>query len=205
MYALPMFKGIAVGLAIAAPVGPIGVLCIRKTLAEGRAAGFACGLGAATADGIYGAIAAFGMAAATAFLTSQTFWLSVLGGLFICWLGYSTFRSKPAEKPAEASGHGYAKAYATTFLLTLTNPMTILSFAAIIAAQGFAGQSGGAVAGAVFVFGVFLGSALWWLMLSLGVGHFRSHVSPARMRWINWISGTILVAFGVWSIVRAFA
>src|SRR3990172_2905035 len=125
-----LFKGVLLGFSIAAPVGSIGVLCIRRTLADGRAAGFVSGLGAATADALYGAVAAFGLAFVTNALIGQQLWLRLGGGAFLCYLGAKTFLSAPAERPAEARGGGLLAAYASTLALTLTNPTTILSFVA---------------------------------------------------------------------------
>ena len=160
-------QGIIIGFAIAAPVGPIGVLCIRRTLAEGRASGFVSGLGAATADAVYGAIAAFGLTLITDFLLGGASWLRLVGGAFLLYLGVKTFLARPAERAAEARGGGLLGAYASTFFLTLTNPTTILSFAAIFAGLGVAGADN-ALSAALLVLGVFLGSAAWWLILSGG-------------------------------------
>lgn len=196
-----LWRGIIIGLAIAAPVGPIGVLCIRRTLVEGRAAGFVSGLGAATADAIYGCIAGFGLTFIANLLVSQQFWIRLLGCLFLCYLGISTFLARPAERPAQAAGRGLLGAYSSTFLLTITNPMTILSFAMVFAGLGIAGTATGNdsywTAG-LLVLGVFLGSALWWLLLSGGVSLLRARLTPELMHWVNRVSGVIITAFGVW-------
>jgi threonine/homoserine/homoserine lactone efflux protein len=162
-----MLKGMAIGFAIAAPVGPIGILCIRRSLAEGRQIGLATGLGAATADAAYGCVAAFGLATVSGFLVGQRWWLAFLGGLFLCYLGVRTFISKPAVEAAEVRGSGLLSAYFSTLLLTLTNPMTILSFAAVFAGFGL-GATPDYLAASALVAGVFLGSALWWLLLCCG-------------------------------------
>ena len=189
-------EGIIIGFAIAAPVGPIGVLCIRRTLAEGRASGFVSGLGAATADAVYGAIAAFGLTLITDFLLGGASWLRLVGGAFLLFLGVKTFLARPAERAAEARGAGLPGAYASTFFLTLTNPTTILSFAAIFAGLGVTGAND-ALSAALLVLGVFLGSAAWWLVLSGGTGLFRPKLSAGGLRWVNRVSGTIIAAFGV--------
>src|SRR6266403_2865835 len=132
----PFLKGMAIGFSIAAPVGPVGVLCIRRSMADSRLVGFTTGLGAATADAMYGCVAAFGLTAVSGFLVGQKFWLGLIGGIFLCWLGVRKFMSKPAERPAEIAGSGLASAYFSTLLLTLTNPMTILSFVAVFAGFG---------------------------------------------------------------------
>jgi threonine/homoserine/homoserine lactone efflux protein len=194
-------RGVIFGLSVAAPVGPIGVLCIRRTLADGRLVGLVSGLGTATADACYGAIAAFGLTFISTFLVDQQFWLRLIGGAFLCYLGATTFRSTPAERPAALSGSGLRNAYFTTFLLTLTNPLTILTFAAIFAGIG-AGEIKGAYGSAsLLVLGVFLGSALWWLILSSGTGLVRTKLTPARLVWVNRISGIVIATFGVLALV----
>jgi threonine/homoserine/homoserine lactone efflux protein len=195
-------RGLAIGLSIAAPVGPIGVLCIRRTLADGRAIGFASGLGAATADALYGAVAAFGLSLVTNALVDQRLWLQAGGGIFLCYLGVRTWMAVPgvASGPM-AGGRGLMAAWASTFALTLTNPATIISFAAIFAGLGLGQNVGGYGAAALMVLGVFLGSALWWLMLSTGVGLLRSAFTPERLRWVNRGAGVIIAAFGVAALV----
>jgi threonine/homoserine/homoserine lactone efflux protein len=188
-------KGLLLGFSIAAPVGPIGVLCIRRTLAEGRAHGLVSGLGAATADAFYGSIAAFGLTAVSSLLVHQQFWLRLVGGAFLLYLGYTTFIAKPAAQAAQAGGNGLAGAYTSTLFLTLTNPLTILSFAAVFAGLGAA--SGGYGTAALTVAGVFCGSALWWLGLSTGVSLLRGKFNPAMMQWVNRFSGLVIMTFGV--------
>jgi threonine/homoserine/homoserine lactone efflux protein len=199
-----LLRGLLIGFSIAAPVGPIGVLCIRRTLADGRAAGLVSGLGAATADAIYGVIAGFGLTFISSFLVSQQFWLGLVGGLFLCYLGIKTGLSKPAEQAASAKGTGLLGAYVSTFLLTVTNPMTILSFAAIFAGLGLASTSGTYGSASVLVVGVFLGSALWWLLLSGGVGLFREKFNTNGLHWVNRISGIIITGFGLFALVNSY-
>jgi threonine/homoserine/homoserine lactone efflux protein len=195
-------RGLIIGLSIAAPVGPIGVLCIRRTLSDGRAVGFASGLGAATADAVYGAVAAFGLSLVTNALVEQRLWLQAGGGVFLCYLGGRTWMAVPrAASGAPADGRGLAAAWASTFALTLTNPTTIISFAAIFAGLGLGRSVGGYGPASVMVLGVFLGSALWWLILSVGVGLFRSSLTPHRLRWVNRGSGAIIAAFGIAALV----
>src|SRR3990170_1865269 len=128
-----LLKGVLLGFSIAAPVGPIGVLCIRRTLAQGRLSGFVSGLGAATADAVYGIVAAFGVTFVSNLLIQQAPWLRLFGGLFLCFLGVRTLLAKPSEKACPERGKGLIDDYGSTFLLTLTNPLTILSFAGIFA------------------------------------------------------------------------
>jgi threonine/homoserine/homoserine lactone efflux protein len=196
-----VLRGFILGLAIAAPVGPIGVLCIRRTLAQGRAIGFVSGLGAATADVVYGCIAAFGLTAISALLVRHQAWLSLVGGLFLCYLGIRTLLSRPSEKPAAAEGQGFGGAYFSTFLLTLTNPMTILSFVAVFAGLGVGRAGNNYAAAATIVLGVFLGSAAWWFLLSGGVSLVRDKFDARAMLWVNRISGVIILGFGIAALV----
>src|SRR5512143_2339205 len=194
----PLFlRGLLIGFSIAAPVGPIGVLCIRRTLANGRAAGLVTGLGAATADAMYGCVAGFGLTFISSVLINQQLWLRLFGGLFLCYLGIKTLLSKPAEQEARVGGTGLLGAYASTFLLTVTNPLTILSFAAIFAGLGLANTNGSYASALILVLGVFLGSASWWLLLSGGVGLFRDKFNTQAMLWVNRVSGIVITAFGV--------
>jgi threonine/homoserine/homoserine lactone efflux protein len=193
-----VLKGLVLGFSIAAPVGPIGVLCIRRTLAEGRAHGFVSGLGAATADACYGAVAAFGLTLISNFLTAQTAPLRLIGGAFLIYLGLRTFFAPPAKAaPAEsAAPTRLLGAYLSTAALTATNPATILSFAVIFAGLIGPGARDPASA-ASLVAGVFAGSALWWLTLSLGVGLLRARFDARWMGWVNRISGGLITAFGL--------
>ena len=198
-------RGIVIGFSIAAPVGPIGVLCIRRSLAEGRRAGLVTGLGAASADAVYGGVAAFGLTAMSSFLVAQRFWLGILGGLFLCYLGARTFVSRPSAAQARVAPQGLLSAYASTFVLTLTNPMTILSFVAIFAGLGLGiGTSGGYRAAGLMVAGVFTGSALWWLLLSGGAAMFQSRLSATWMQSINRVSGAIIFMFGTYAFSASF-
>jgi threonine/homoserine/homoserine lactone efflux protein len=196
MTGLFFLKGVGIGFAIAAPVGPIGVLCIRRSLASGRWIGLVTGLGAATADAMYGCIAGFGLATISKFLIHQRIWLGLLGGIFLCYLGVRTFLSKPGGQTAPARGNDLSSAYLSTLILTLTNPATILSFVAIFAGFGLA-ASPNYFAAAMLVAGVFAGSALWWLILSSGVSLLHRQISPERMHLINRLSGGVIFAFGL--------
>lgn len=194
-------RGLAIGFSIAAPVGPIGLLCIRRTLAKGRSSGFVSGLGAATADATYGCVAAFGLTAITAFLTGEQKWLRLIGGIFLLYLGGKTFFSRPASASAAAKSAGLVADYVSTLLLTLTNPTTILSFIAVFAGLGLGGTQGDFLAASWLVAGVFLGSAVWWLLLSGGVGWFRERLGPRQLRWLNWLSGGIIIGFGIAALI----
>jgi len=206
MNILLLMKGLLIGFSIAAPVGPIGVLCIRRTLAEGRKVGFVSGLGAASADAVYGAVAGFGLSWVSTFLIEQVIILRLAGGLFLLYLGIKTIFTRPAEKnTGTVQNSGLWKAYASTFFVTLTNPMTILSFMAIFAGLGLAGGNANMLAAAILVAGVFCGSALWWLLLSSGVSLLGKRVQSHHLTWINRAAGLILLMFGmaVWYSVIA--
>lgn len=189
-------RGLLVGFSIAAPVGPIGILCIRRTLTEGRLSGLLSGLGAATADAIYGVIAGFGLTLISGILVGLVFWFRLLGGLFLCYLGIKTIRAKPTDHSASVNGRGLLRAYLSTLLLTLTNPATILAFVAVFAGLGLANTHTNYTAASMLVLGVFTGSALWWLILSGGVSVLKTKFNPHRLRWLNRISGAVLVVFG---------
>lgn len=190
-------KGLAAGLAVAAPVGPIGLLCIRRSLAEGRAAGLATGLGAAAADGTYGVLVAAGIAA-TGLLVSYAPQMQVFGGLLIAWLGAMTLRGffKARGAAAELPARSVAGAFGSTYLLTLSNPMTILAFTGMIAGLGGAAGSGPNAA-YVLVIGVFLGSALWWLFLVHLALWAKTRIADSALRWLDLIAGGILIAWGL--------
>lgn len=196
-----LLRGFLIGFAIAAPVGPIGVLCIRRTLANGRFVGFVSGLGAATADMFYGTVAAFGLTAIQSILVGQQFWLHLLGGLFLLYLGARTFFAKPAEKATKTeSKRGLFSAYLSTLGLTLTNPATIISFtvvfAGILPSSVVQGMSSFAL-----VIGVFLGSAAWWLTLSGIIGWLRERFTPAWMVWVNRLAGIVIFSFGIAALI----
>ena len=195
-----LIKGIAIGFSIAAPVGPIGILCIRRTLAEGRAMGIASGFGAATADAIYGCVAGFGLTFISQFLIDQQIWLRIIGGIFLLYLGIKTFLVKNSEEVTQSAENGLAGAYFSTFFLTLTNPMTIMSFAAIFAGLGIVNASGDYGSAIVLVLGVFIGSVAWWLLLSSGAGFFQKRLNAKGLAWINRISGAIITGLGIIAI-----
>lgn len=195
-----LLKGGLIGISIAAPVGPIGVLCIRRTLAEGWLFGLVSGLGAATADAMYGCIAAFGLTFISSVLVSHQAMLRLIGGFFLCYLGVRTLLARPAVQAAAVKGSGLLRAYGSTFFLTLTNPMTIIAFAAVFAGLGLAGTTGDYGSAALLVMGVFTGSALWWLLLSGGVGALRSRFPASGLKWVNRISGLIILGFGLFAL-----
>ena len=206
-------RGLIIGFSIAAPVGPIGVLCIRRTLAHGRAAGFVSGIGAATADAIYGSIAGLGLTVISSLLVTQRVWLGLLGGLFLVYLGVKTLLAQPAagglegdrqanwDRHAPYSRRQLAVDFGSTLLLTLTNPMTILSFAAIFAGLGLANESYSPVMALWLVSGVFAGSTAWWFLLSGLASVLRQRfLKPQGLQWVNRASGIIIIGFGLLSL-----
>jgi threonine/homoserine/homoserine lactone efflux protein len=197
--ALPL-RGLIIGFTIAAAVGPISLLVIRRSIAHGQAYGLVSGLGVATADASYAAIAAFGLTALTSVLVSGRGVLGLLGGAIIALIGIRTMRSRPHEAGHDAVRPGLAGAFGSIFALTMTNPLTILSFAAVFAGVGLvAGAS--FVDAAILTLAVWAGSALWWVVLTSIVGRFRARISTGTVVWINRVSGAALVAFGVLAVL----
>lgn len=196
-----LLKGLVIGFSIAAPVGPIGLLCIRRSLTDGRAAGFVSGLGAATADALYGLIAALGVTAVMNALVEQRAWLQLGGGAFLLYLGVATLRAKPAGTAVRTSAAPNLRAaYFSILALTLTNPMTILSFIGIFAGLGIGASAGGARPACDLVFGVFLGSAAWWLLLSTAAGWLGRRLQHGGLRALHLASGLTIAAFGLWQL-----
>ena len=193
-------RTLLIGLAVAAPVGAMGVLCIQRTLADGWRAGMATGLGIATADAAFAAVAAFGVSAVSQWLVAAQTPLRIIGGLTLIWLGVRAFLATPRTGETPTSPAGGGRRYATAVGLTLTNPMTIIAFAGIFAGAGLAAQPGVATA-AVATLGVAIGSLAWWLALVSGVFAVRHTVSPRVVVIVNRASGVLLVAFGVVALV----
>jgi threonine/homoserine/homoserine lactone efflux protein len=196
---LMLARGALIGLSVAAPVGPMGVLCIRRTLADGRRAGLATGLGIATADAIYSSIAAFGIAVVAQLLLREALWIRLIGGGFLCYLGVKTALATPAAEAAAETGIGAPAAYGSALGLTLANPTTILSFVAIFAGVGVGGRA--SASAALLVLGVLLGSTSWWLILTGAVTLVRTRLTPDMLRWVNRLSGCILLAFGLLALL----
>jgi threonine/homoserine/homoserine lactone efflux protein len=197
-----VLRGFALGFAIAASPGPIFFLCLRRTLLRGRLIGLVSGLGVATADGFYAALAAFGVGAVTSVLVGERRWLALAGGIALVLLGLRTVvnRPAPADSAPSTDGSGLAWAYISTLGLTITNPATIISFAALVAALGI-GLSGGYLRPSLLVLGVFLGSATWWCVLAGLVAGFRARVTPRVVRAIGALSGLAIGALGALSIL----
>ena len=194
-------KGLVFGFSIAAPVGPIGILCIRRSLTRGWTAGLLTGMGAATADAVYGCVAGFGLAGITGLVVGQRAWIQTVGGLFLCWLGLRIFLSGSDEKPPGQAPGSAAMGYLSALFLTLTNPMTILSFAAVFAGMGLGSTAAGHSAAGWLVAGVFSGSMAWWIILTSISSRFNTRRGASAMRWINRCSGAVLTAFGLAAVI----
>jgi len=192
-------KGFIIGLSIAAPVGPISLLCINRTLAEGRLSGIVSGLGAATADAAYGFIAAFGLTFISNMLIDQQAWLHFFGGIYLFYLGIRQLLDRSAKQAVFSGdgGSGLFAAYVQTLFLTLTNPMTVLSFGAFFAGLGLMGATESNVSAWALVAGVFSGSLVWWIVLGCSVGAFREKLDQRALLWVNSISGAIITGFGL--------
>jgi len=199
-----VIRGFLLGFAIAASPGPIFFLCLRRSLVRGRLIGLVSGLGVATADGFYAALAAFGIGAITTVLFGERRWLALAGGVVLVVLGVRTLleRASTSREAAATNGAGFAWAYLSTLGLTITNPATIISFAALAAALGI-GISSGLIAPSLLVLGVFAGSASWWLILALVAAALGSRVTPRVVRGISFVSGIAIALLGLIAVVTA--
>ncbi|MCK9279007.1 MAG: LysE family transporter [Melioribacteraceae bacterium] len=196
-------KGIIIGFAMAIPVGPIGIMCIRKVFTEGRLQGFIIGLGATTADLLYSCIAAFGLTFISNTLMSQKIWIRLIGGALLLFLGTKTFISLPKDPRKDVSKDGNLRSYFTIVFLTLTNPMTIFVFLAIFAALGM--DSGlNYLSASALVVGVFIGLLLWFLILSSGITLFRNKLDIDGLKWVNKIAGILIIISGIIAIANLF-
>jgi threonine/homoserine/homoserine lactone efflux protein len=202
MIGLIVLQGVVLGLSIAAPVGPIAMLCIRRTLLDGWRYGMIAGLGAATADALYGCIAAFGLTLIANVLLAHQRWLGLGGGLFLCYLGAKTLVAQPTTQLSAVQRAGLLRTYGTTFALTLSNPLTILSFAAIVTGLGATTSASSYGDAGVLVMGVFVGSMLWWICLSSAVSLLRIRMTVGSLRWISLVSGVVMLGFGILALVR---
>ena len=198
----PIFflKGLIIGFAMAVPIGPIGVMCIRKTLAEGHTRGLIIGLGAATADSLYSCIAAFGLTFISDVISTQHFWLRLVGGGLLLFLGLKTFLAKRKVPAIPSDNKGMLGSYVSAFLLALTNPMTIFAFVAVFAAFGL-GQRLSIISACILVLGVFTGSCLWFLTLGYVAKLFRKKLDAGGLTWVNRISGVLIILSGIAALV----
>jgi threonine/homoserine/homoserine lactone efflux protein len=191
-------KGLAFGFLLAATVGPMWVLCFRRTVALGPLAGFVSGMGIAVADGLYGAVAAFGLTAVSGFLLQHSFWISLAGGTFLLYLGIKILLARPELNASNTGPSGLAQGFLSTLGLTLANPPTILAFVAIFAGLGLVASD--YPTAALVVLGVFLGSASWWILLAVGTGWLRGRIGPKLFRAINVVSGVSILGFAFWQL-----
>jgi threonine/homoserine/homoserine lactone efflux protein len=189
------FKGIAIGFIMAIPIGPIGIMCIRKTLTEGRLSGLIIGLGAATADLFYGCVAAFGLTIISDTLNSHRFLIRIIGGALLFFLGIKTFLAQPKDPKLKISGSGRLRSFFTVVVLTLTNPLTIFAFIAVFAAFGL-GDGLSFFSAVVLVAGVFIGSCLWFFLLTSGTLLFRKKLDLDGLKWVNKIAGILIIVSG---------
>ena len=198
----PIFflKGLIIGFAMAVPIGPIGVMCIRKTLAEGHTRGLIIGLGAASADSLYSSIAAFGLTFISDVISTQHFWLRLIGGGLLLFLGIRTFRAKRKDPKVPSDNKGLLGSYITAFLLALTNPVTIFAFVAVFAAFGL-GYRLSISSACILVIGVFTGSCLWFLSLGYVATLFREKLDAEGLTWVNRISGVLIILSGIAALV----
>lgn len=192
-------RALVVGYVVAAPVGPVNLVCIHRTLHIGRVNGFLAGIGGAMADGLFAIVAAFGLTAVSQWVTDHEGWMYLLGGIFMLALGVKTFFTVPKDHSLKADEGSVPQAMAGTFLLTITNPVTILGFATAFAAAGLTGD-GSLGQASSNVAGVFLGSVLWWLTLAFLVGLLRGKLEARGLRLINQISGGAIAACGIWAL-----
>jgi threonine/homoserine/homoserine lactone efflux protein len=198
----PIFflKGLIIGFAMAVPIGPIGIMCIRKTLAEGHSRGLIIGIGAATADSLYGSIAAFGLTFISDMITGQHFWVSLIGGGLLLFLGMRTSLAKGKDPISPSDNKDFWGSYVSAFFLALTNPLTIFAFVAVFAAFGL-GHKLVIISACILVLGVFAGSCLWFLTLGYVATLFRKKLDAGGLRWVNRISGVLIILSGVAALV----
>ena len=198
-----LLTGIIIGFSVAAPVGPIALLIMRRSLNEGRLAGFISGLGAATADLFCGLAAALGLSAITTLINSHRSSLQLVGGIFMIWLGIHAFRAKDPVSAAQRPLHerNLFLAYVFTFLLTMANPLTLLGMVGVVAAAGVGGPAYSHTDTVVLGGGIFIGSASWWLILSHLAGWLGHKLGHHVMHVINMVAGALIVGFGAWQLV----
>jgi threonine/homoserine/homoserine lactone efflux protein len=197
-----LLKGVLVGIVIAVPVGPVGVLCLRRTIFQGRLLGLLSGLGAAAADLFFGIVAGFGLTVIQQWLLEYQDWLRAGGGLFLLWIGFAALRRKELRAATTSrTGEDFVHAFLSTFILTISNPITILAFLGVFAAVGFSGGEATLANAAMLILGVLAGSLLWWLGITFGAGLFRRRCTEEHLVWINRGSGVILALSGLGLLV----
>lgn len=201
MLATVLLKGAIIGFSLAAPVGPVGVMCIRRTLTHGHLRGFVSGLGAATADSVYAIVAAFGITLISNFIVQHEYSIRLVGGILLVLLGIRTLLVHPAEKAPSNGINGHASAYVSMFLLTFTNPMTLFAFAVVFAGIGAGSAVGDTLTATFLVAGVFLGSATWFLFMTTAVHVYKDKFKVWGLKVVNIIAGSFILLCGVVIII----
>ena len=191
-----LIKGVIIGFVMAVPIGPLGVLCIRKTLTEGRARGLIVGLGAATADALYCSIAAFGLTFVSDMIETNQLWVRLFGGLLLLVLGIRTLQAKRSDPLVLFDRKGFWGTFVSSFFIAVTNPLTIFAFVAIFAAFGLAHELG-LVAASMLVIGVFAGSGLWFLTLGSVARLFHKTLNAGGLLWVNRVAGILIIVSGI--------
>ena len=200
---IALLKGVAIGFLLALPVGPIGVLCIRRTLAEGRRSALSTMLGAATADLVYGAVAVFGVTLVSTFITDHFESIRIVGGIILLYLGIRTFRAHISEEAPTLTMNHHAGNFISTFLLTLTNPLTLFAFAAVFAGFHTVKETSETLTAVLMVAGVFGGSMLWFISLTTATHIFRDFLSRKGLDVINKGAGGFIIAAGLYALLSA--
>ncbi|MEA2042958.1 MAG: LysE family translocator [Bacteroidota bacterium] len=199
-------KALSIGIAVSAPLGPIGVLCIQRTLNKGFYSGFISGVGAATADIVYAVIAGFGISLVKDFLLENQMPIRLVGSVFLAYMGYRIFISNPAKEVRKLrnEGNNFFKDFASSFLVTLSNPITIIAFGAIFAGFDMVGQEATHFHIFLLIVFVFAGALSWWVGLILVVSTFKHKIRLRNILWINRITGILIIIFAVFIAVSAF-
>lgn len=197
-------KGMIIGFLIAVPVGPINVLCVRRTIMHGRLAGIVSGLGAAGADTLFGAIAVLGLAALESVMFKERFWIALIGAAMLIVLGIRTLLAAPPQPSSAPDPTSLLGDFTSTFVLTLTNPITILSFLGIFGAFGISADDTIDQYDGLLLLGVFLGSTVWWLLLTGVIGVFHGHFNETGLRWANRVAGVLILGFAVAVLCEAW-
>ena len=197
--------GIFIGLIMAAPIGPVNIICIRRALTKGSMNGFVVGLGAALADGFFGALAAFGLAGLTRILNDFNGWIEIVGGMALLFIGARLWFSHPHVADVKDCYKDRLKAATGTFLLTMTNPLTVLGFVAIFVSLGLGNMGNNYLNATVISFGIVVGSTLWWAILSFGAGKISKKLNDEHLEKVNKISAVIIIIFGLVAIFKNLA
>lgn len=192
-----ILEGVLIGFVVAVPVGPLGLLCINRALAMGAIGGLFSGLGVASADALAASLVALGISLVPNSFTEHQTLLRLAGGVFLCYLGWKIYGTKPRAQPPLGNVNGWLSAYATTFFLAISNPATILSFIAIYAGWHVPSLQGRYFATALLALGVFIGSALWWIGLFIGMTAFHGKFTLRMIGWVHRVSGVVILGFGI--------